>query len=757
MNPNNRVAAVWPPAAATETTRTAPQLGRADDVTSVAQNRARGTHTVNTPTQNHVGAGARLGTSVQADRIENVTIFTSQAVHTPQRPVPRELPPRAGRYVNRTRDLDALSTLFATVDDQAPGLIVVTGAAGLGKTSLVQRWLQQQDETIQWPDGTLYTALGGHSTGSVVPTQHALASLLRSVSPEVPPDFQQQLALWRSYTSRLRLVVLLDDAYSAEQIRPLLPTAPTCLTIVTSRHLLPSLALCDARYHLLDPLDAQATIELLRTTAGTPATDAELARLAQTCAGSPLKARLSAAQLTLRPEQTRRAITAQPDQHSQPADSGGEGDQSVDWIQQAYQGLSEETARVYRCLGLVTAGPISAPQLAAGCNLTLATTSAHLRHLRELNLLEDAGNGRFQVHDLVLAHTRRERARHPAGEQTAQEFMRRMIEWYLAACTLVQRKTTASQASGLPARDYHYPVPTALLPSHPDRPAALTWINNERHHLVEAIRTAASAGWHALTYQLTDATWPLWLHHRYYDWWIEVHQLALQAAIKAAHPKAIRQMHTSLAIGLNASGQHQQAESLYKEAIADAVRAGDVRDHGQALMGLAGTRIDDGRPAEADAPLAEAIVCFGKAGYPRGVALALLTQATARGDRQQLVDAVQAAQRAWQMLIELGEPEVHEAARARAHLGYYQAGLPSRYEEGMAHLNAALRQFENGSSAQWRARTHAMLAERALQHDDVDTAVLHYRRALTIYDGISPRDAEHIRRILYYMGQPLQP
>ncbi|HYW23941.1 MAG TPA: AfsR/SARP family transcriptional regulator [Terriglobales bacterium] len=221
--------------------------------------------------------------------------------------VPAQLPADVSGFTGRARELEALDAMLAAADGPAGAAAVcaVAGAAGVGKTALAVHWSHRV--AARFSDGQLYANLRGHAT----PTRpiEALARFLRALGvpgERVPADVDEAGALFRSVVAGRRMLILLDDARDAEQVRPLLPGSPECLTLVTSRDRLGGLIARDgARPLALAALADGEAHRLLATLLGAtrvaaePRATAEVARL---CGNLPLALRLAAADLAIHPD-----------------------------------------------------------------------------------------------------------------------------------------------------------------------------------------------------------------------------------------------------------------------------------------------------------------------------------------------------------------------------------------------------------------------------------------------------------------------
>ncbi|MFI2214848.1 tetratricopeptide repeat protein [Streptomyces sp. NPDC020141] len=656
-------------------------------------------------------------------------------------PVPRQLPPVPPHIVSRDADLAALDGLRAA----GQPLIVVNGPAGVGKTTLVARWLRTLAE--EFPDGQLYADLRGHSSadGAERATQgEVLGQFLRALGAgAIPADPGEQAALWRSATAGRRIAVLLDNAFTAAQIRPLLPGGPNALVAVTSRRMLSGLRMDGADFHRLEALGTADAVELLRRGIGADRVAREPAaahRIATLCAGLPLAVCLAAARLAARPRQPVQALAdaLTPDAARLTA-LEVEGEATVaKALDASYAVLSEEAARLYRTLGALPLRAFGSRAAAAACAETLPWAERGLDELVEANLVEDIGPDRCRFHDLVRVHAEA-RALADDGEQTREDALRRVCEWYLETATAAQIRLTPAQF--VLERTPLHPSPGLPLPFTDDL-GALGWLDEERPRLMSAVRAAADRGWLAICWQLVDAMWPLFLRLRHYGLWIEAHEIGVAAARGDGNARAERQMLNSGAIGLSAAGRLDTAVEWYEASRRAARDAGDERDEGQALLGLGACHREAGRMDRARPYLERAIAVWEKCGYPRGAALARIVLGEIALTEDDPERAAAFFGRARATMVAVSAP--HDEARALAFLGRARSRAGER-ASGTAQLEQALSVFTASGAVHWQARTLEMLGESALDGGDESAAREYRARALARYETTSPADAQRLR------------
>ncbi|MET8881147.1 NB-ARC domain-containing protein [Streptomyces rubiginosohelvolus] len=697
---------------------------------------------------NEIGGSARLyGPTVQARSVSGGIHFHAAGdAPGPHRAPPRQLLPAAAHFTGREGDLAVLDRMLSAKSDRAHLLVVISGPAGVGKTALATRWLHSVQE--DFPDGQMYADLRGHAdTGPAAPGE-VLGPFLRALGvASVPAEPMEQAALWRSVTAGLRVAVMLDNALTAAQVRPLLPGGAHSLVVVTGRRRLTGLSTEGAEFHPLGLLDAQAGVDLLRQGIGhrrvadEPQASREVVAL---CAGLPLAVCLIAARLAARPRQRVRALADALARDAGPQavlNLVVEGEMAVrNALDASCAGLGPEAARLYRRLGLLPVRTFDADTAAVAAEEEPERAEALLDELIEANLVEEVGSDSCRLHDLVRAHAA-ERAAAAEPARTRNDTVRRVAEWYLWAATEAEKRLTPQQFTL--DRTYLHGPPGPPAPFLSDT-GALAWLDRQRLNLMAVIHHAVDRGWDDLCWQLVDAAWPLFLRLRHYDLWIEAHGIGLAAARRAGRPAAVRQMLNSGAIGLSAAGRTGEAVAWYEASARAAREAGDFRDEGQALLGLGACSREAGRLEEADIFLHRAIEVWEGCGYARGGALARIVL----GELALAEPGPAGPHRAVELFTHARDtmaavPDVHDAARAQAFLGRASVRAGD-YALGTARLTEALAAFDASGAAHWQARSLEMLAESAAEHGEGAVSRDYYERALALYGSTSPDDAVRV-------------
>ncbi|MEV0844383.1 NB-ARC domain-containing protein [Streptomyces sp. NPDC049954] len=698
------------------------------------------------PHGNAVSGSVLNGPTVQSGTIHGGVHFhaTSPASSSP-RPVPRQLPPTRNWLADRRGDLRALDRLGG---GEHPVLLVVSGFAGVGKTTLVARWLK--DRTDHYPDGQLYADLGGHRAdgrdGPVAPAA-VLSAFLRALgATAVPDEFSERVTLWRSLTWELRLILMLDNVATSAQVRPLLPGSSTGLTVVTSRRRLTGLAPDGALTHHLRPLPPEAAVELLATGGGArvarePVAAREVVTL---CAGLPLAVCLAAAQLAARPQRTVSALARTLAQGGGPL-----GALSVDGeavvhtaLDLAYASLPEQAAALYRGLGALPPERFELSLLTALCGTGSGPEAARqaefaVNALLEAHLLEETGPGVHRFHDLVRPHAaeRGEAANEDERERCAHRFVR----WCLAGAAEAERLLTPSHR-----RPGNVEAPESVACTPLDgAPQAVGWLSDHGPALLEAVRLAHAAGWDALCWQLVDATWPYFQRLRPAGVWSEAHRLGLHAAERAGARPGVARMLTSGAVGLREEGRYEEAGDWYRRALELARADGDPKEQAQAHNGLGHLAMLTGRYTEAREQLGRGLALRESVGYHRGAALSrvrLGEVALAEGAHE---DAVRELARARTELT--GLDETYEAARACALMGRATA-LRGEPDAGSRLVEEALGVFVAAGtrSPHWEGTCLVWLGDIAEQQGDRERARDRLAAAQAVLRLLDPAKAERI-------------
>jgi tetratricopeptide (TPR) repeat protein len=441
---------------------------------------------------------------------------------------PRSLPRDIASFTGREAELEILMAAAGGV----VAVCAVGGMAGVGKTAFAVHAAHRLAN--RFPAGQIFLPLHGHTPGQrPVNPGDALASLLLAAGvpvAQIPPGVEARTALWREWTAGRQLLLVLDDAGSSEQVRPLLPASGQSLVLVTSRRHLSALE--DTTAISLDTLTQTEAAALLVRLAGRPElspTDPAVGEIARLCGCLPLAVGMMARQLHHHP-------TWLP--AGQAADLAAARDRlelmSTENVSVAaafnlsYEDLAPEHQRLFRRLGLHLGSDIDAYATAALDGVDLAAARRGLEALYDQYLLSEPAQGRYRLHDLIREHARTLAGRlDPDGDR--DQAIARLFDYYLHTAAIAEarlaRQTYSSPITALLA-------PPAAVPDLPDRSRALTWARIERANLLAGLDYAALAGQFARVVALTAATAALL---RQDGPWTEANARHAAAALAAAH------------------------------------------------------------------------------------------------------------------------------------------------------------------------------------------------------------------------------
>jgi tetratricopeptide (TPR) repeat protein len=504
--------------------------------------------------------------------------------------VPLLLPGGVRHFVGRTAELAMLTRSLNLAVRERPGLVVIWvigGTPGVGKTALAVHWAHQV--APDFPDGQLYVNLRGYDPGQPLPAAGALAGFLRALGvaePDLPPDADDRAARYRSLLAGRRMLVVLDNARSQEQVRPLLPGTSTCVVVVTSRDALPGLVARDGATRLdLDLLPLPDAIGLLRRLIGRRAkADPDATEeLARRCSQLPLALRVAAERAAARPADSLSDLLAELDEQRQldVLDAGGDPATAVRAVfSWSYRHLDAVTARAFRLIGLHPGPDLDRYGLAALTGSTAVQAGRLADQLVRAHLLHPVGRGRTELHDLLRAYAR-ELALAQDSEDDRCAALTRLFDHYLQAAGVATGTEPGGAAAGA----------ALALPALADPAAAQAWLDSNRASLVAAVAYAADRGWpgHAVRLAMTLAR-----HLEKGGSLAEattVHTCALRAARQAGDREAEASILSRLGIigwrqarYPEAIGYQQQALALCRE-IADST--GEVRALGNLGLILA--------------------------------------------------------------------------------------------------------------------------------------------------------------------------
>ncbi len=487
--------------------------------------------------------------------------------------VPRQLPAAAGHFVGRETELQVLSQLLPRHAGAGGPVVIsaISGSAGIGKTALAVHWAHQV--APRFPDGQLYVNLRGFDPSVPMAPADAIGRFLEAleVSPDrIPADPDGQAALYRSRLVGRRMLILLDNARDAGQVRPLLPGVPGCLVVITSRDQLGGLVALDGAVPLtLDLLtEPEARDLLIRRlgsgrvlSAGRTATE-----LISLCARLPLALNIAAARAALNPAQPLAELVDELRDTRRRLDALSMGDTAADvsavfsWSQRT---LDPQAAHMFRLLGLHFGPDISLDAAASLTGLEPAAARRVLQELTRFHLLSEHAPGRFSFHDLLRAYAADEARAHESGTER-EAALRRVCDFYLHTAHAADHLLVPKR----PLIELDPPVSGTWPCSLPDMPAVMAWFDAEHANVLAAQRTAASYAWHSVVWQLAWALTTFFRRRGRLDDQIAVWRSAVDSAAHLPDSTARVRPHLHLGRSLAELGQHEEAIENLNHALA---------------------------------------------------------------------------------------------------------------------------------------------------------------------------------------------
>ncbi len=537
---------------------------------------------------------------------------------------PAQLPPDVPAFAGREQALRQLDGVVGA-GVRTARIVVVSGTAGVGKTALTVHWAHRVRG--EFPDGQLYVNLRGFDpTGSPVPAAAAVRSFLDTfeVPPRrIPASLEAQIGLYRSLLANRRVLVVLDNARDAEQVRPLLPGSPSCLVLLTSRDQLSGLITEGAYPLTLDLLDAREARALLAGRLGADRLAAEpraVDQIVQLCARLPLALAVVAARAASHPQFGLAALAEELRAARGSLDPFAGADPATDpravfsW---SYLQLSAGAGRLFRLLGLHTGPDLGTRAAASLAGMPIAVARPLLAELARAHLVTEHIPGRYVCHDLLRAYAREQgHALDSATERRAAT--RRVLLHYVHSANHADRLLDPRREDPPTLTE----LPSGVAPDRlADQAQALAWFDTERRVLLSAIHQGIE--FDAIVWELVWATRRFLAHQGFWHDEIDVLMVALAAARRLADPLRQAYAHCYLGTTYIWFGKYQDARANLDLALALYRDAGHLV--GQAYVELYHSWVLEQQRHSAEAlPHAErALVLFRTAGHQAGQAKAL--------------------------------------------------------------------------------------------------------------------------------------
>jgi tetratricopeptide (TPR) repeat protein/transcriptional regulator with XRE-family HTH domain len=519
---------------------------------------------------------------------------------------PAQLPPDTADFTGRDEQArllrEVLTTHPAGEQQGAVAIAVVTGMGGIGKTTLAVHAAHHVHH--QFPDGQIFASLRGTTP---VPADPAtlLATFLRQLGADpadLPVSTEERGALYRSLLAERRILILLDDALDAAQVRPLIPGTSGCAVLITMRYRVSGLA--GATHLHLEPLPRQDASTLLGRIAGAGRVAAEpraASAILSACGDLPLAIRLAGARLASRPAWSVQDLADRLDAARRRLDELRFADQDLRaGFEVSYASLSMReaapapAARAFCLLGLWTGQDIGLPAAASLLGEDIRKAEPILEHLVDMHLVESFEPGRYRMHELLRAFAA-ERAEQELSGAARTAAITRLITWYTLAANamdaVVAPKRRRIDVQAVPGIA---PPPDLLSPTD-----AVKWGENEHANLLSACRLSRSSGLRQLAWQLPTALWGFFRLQRQVRSMLDTQEIALASTLESKNEVAEAMVHNNLATALILVGRYEDAIKHLDACVTVRISLGDESGTDRALNNLGIASMEAGLPDQA--------------------------------------------------------------------------------------------------------------------------------------------------------------
>jgi tetratricopeptide (TPR) repeat protein len=670
------------------------------------------------------------------------------------RVVPAQLPADVEAFTGRSEELADLDRLLTRTTDMATAargtgtnstavvISAVSGTAGVGKTALALRWAHRVRSKFQ--DGQLYVNLHGFDPEQPLSASDALAGFLRALGlagQNIPVEEEERAATYRSLLDGRRMLVVLDNASSVEQVRPLLPGTPSCVVVVTSRDSLTGLVVRhSARRMDLDLLPLEDAVALLAALVGerVQAESDAAAALAKQCARLPLALRVAAELAAARPTISLAQLVdelADEQRRLELLDAGGDVRTAVRGVfSWSYRHLPAIAAQAFRLIGLHPGPDFDVYAVAALIDTSRDQAQQILDVLARAHLIQFPSSGRYGVHDLLHAYaTYLADVEDPEAEQRAA--LTRLFDHYLAAAAAAMDVLIPAEQNRRP----RVPAPATATAPMADRAMARTWLDTERHTLTAVSAYTAARGWLEHATQLSTTLYRYLDAGGHFSDGLTIHTHALHAGRQADKPAAEADALLNLGHVYWQHGRYRDATDHLQQALSLATEIGDRFGETNALLNLGIVSQRQGHYQQATNYLQRALALAREIGNRVGETNALLNLGIVERREGHYQLAVGHYQQAFNVASEIDDR--HGEANALDHLGtiYQRQG---HYQQANDHHQRALALFRGIGDRHGEANTLLGLGTVYRREGRYQQAKDHHQQALSLFREMDDQHGE---------------
>lgn len=660
---------------------------------------------------------------------------------SPQR-VPMQLPTVGRHFVGRQPEWQRLDRYFA----HDGGIVVIDGPPGVGKTALAVQWSNRAIQYDSFPDGVLFADLNGYTPKSAPqdPT-NVLEDFLRAlgVGEQIPSGEHARAAAFRSELSQRTILVVLDNAVSAQQVRPLIPGAMQCGVLITSRRRLPGVGVHEGAGRVsLDALDSDQASQLLTEIIGDRANMEPTAvrQLSQLCGALPLALRVVGERVAMYPHHSLKDLSRELDETRLDALSTGDDQDETaavrgvfDW---SYRALDRAVARMFRLVGLHTGPHLSLTAIAALSGETAEQARTQMRVLCTAHLIVEYAPDRYRLHDLLRLYAA-ERAIEEESTQQRSEAVRRLVDYYLGTVDRAMRILAPYRM--------HPDVANASLTANPDPletyQQALSWCDEEANNIPPILKLASYYHYPGL-WRLAASLWDYFNVRLPWSVWTACNQLALESARQECDRYGQAWILTSMGDCLRRSVAHAQARQHFQDALKLREEIDDRPGQGWLWFCLGTLAFDESLYEDAVVALTRGLDIFIDLDHLYAQGRCLLHRAHAEYEQHETAEAHRDFEKALDRFTTVEDD--HDRALVWTSLARIADGQ-QRYSQASQYRDAALPILREIGDWQGESDTLVAYGRQLWRKGQSDRAQEYWDRALAV---LNEQNAMHEARTL---------
>lgn len=674
-------------------------------------------------------------------------VATVRTPATARRNLPRDIEGFIGRDQETARVLSSIDRPGGPSGRRRePGpvpplrVFAIDGMAGVGKTALAIRLAHLL--AADYPGGQLYLDLHGHSVGQEpLSSATALDRLLHAVGvpgDRIPVEVEERAASWRAEVADRRMLLVLDNAVGAAQVRPLLPGSAGSLVLITARRRLPGLQDCE--FLSLDVLPAAEAATLFALAAGDvrPAAEPEAtAAVVRICGNLPLAVQIAGARLRHREAWSiAHLLDRLGDEDRRLAELRVEDRSVAVAFGLSYRSQAPDRQRIFRLLGLFPGPEFTVRAAAALAGSDARDTDEALEDLVDAHLLDQSRAGRYRFHDLLGVFAARQ-CHEEETEQARRAAMERLLDFYVFTVDNAEERIRPHR---LDRADR--PTDDRTAQRFDDRAAALAWLDAERAGLVPLVRTAGEYGLDHQGWQIARYLWGFFETRRLWADWVACYELALPCARRAGDLLAEARILVGLGACRHDLREYAKAVDHYRKALSLMRQIGFRSGEAGVLTNLGNSYRRLGEMEKSIACQQQSLEIFRESGDRPGTGIALANLGERYRDAGRFEESITCQRQALEIFRDLGSRGLEGNVLDNLARTYQSMG---RYEEALHHCEEALAARRDTADRYGEAETLDCLGHIHQAIGRTVEARRQWSRALDLFDELEAPAAADVR------------